>query len=74
MGHDDDDVTRSGRPSVPAMTYTARPDLEGKTLRCTRCGRVYAFPEVGAPVRCECGWWYENTGGGELAECFKPRL
>jgi hypothetical protein len=60
--------------SPPARTYTARAPLSGHTLTCRRCGRVHPYPEAGgAPVRCECGWWYENHNG-LIQEEFKPRL
>jgi hypothetical protein len=36
---------------------------------------VYAFPkEQDRPVRCECGWWYTNVGGGKIVEEFHPRI
>jgi hypothetical protein len=61
-------------PSPPPVTYTARPPLGARTLRCTRCARVHAYPEDGGkPIRCECGWWYENHGG-LIQEHFKSRL
>jgi len=60
--------------SPPPRTYTARPPIAGPTLTCSRCHRVYPFPEPNtAPIRCECGWWYENRDGVILEE-FKPRL
>jgi hypothetical protein len=68
------DAARTGRPTMKPVTYTAQAPLSGSTLTCSRCGRVYPYPQAGgAPVRCECGWWYENRGG-KIAETFKPRL
>ncbi len=62
------------RPSPPAVTYAARPAIEGHTLTCTRCKRVYAYPEEAGPaVRCECGWRYENRDG-MIFETFRPRI
>jgi hypothetical protein len=56
------------------VTYTARPALAGASVTCTRCKRVYPYPQDGGPaIRCECGWWYENVGG-TIQEYFKPRL
>ncbi len=49
----------------PAVTYTssAKP-VEGKKFVCKRCKRVYNWPvDAGPPIRCECGWWYENDHG-----------
>jgi len=35
---------------------------------------VHAYPvDGGRPIRCECGWWYENHGG-LIVEHFRPRL
>jgi hypothetical protein len=72
-GHSDT-AGRSGRPTLKPVTYTAQDALQGKTLTCKRCGRVHPYPQAGgAPVRCECGWWYENDGG-RIVDEFKPRL
>jgi hypothetical protein len=36
---------------------------------------VYPYPpDHGAPVRCECGWWYTNLGHGRIIEEFRPRI
>ena len=60
--------------SPAPVTYTARPPLGARTLTCSRCKRVHAYPVEGRkPIRCECGWWYENRGG-MIQEQFKPRL
>ncbi len=41
---------------------------------CKRCKRVYAYPQPGQrPIRCECGWWYENVGG-KISEAFWQRI
>ena len=48
-----------------AVTYTssAKP-VEGRKFVCKRCKREYGYPQAGAPpIRCECGWWYENDHG-----------
>jgi hypothetical protein len=61
-------------PSKEPRTYTARDNIVGLKLTCSRCGRTYPFPEPGSPpIRCECGWWYENVGG-LIQEAFRPRL
>jgi len=61
--------------SPPAITYSAAPRNAGPTFTCTRCDRVYPYPEDhGAPVRCECGWWYTNLGHGKVVEEFRPRI
>ncbi|MBD5634762.1 MAG: hypothetical protein IAI49_09815 [Candidatus Eremiobacteraeota bacterium] len=61
-------------PSPKPVTYTAKAALGSRTLTCSRCGRVHAYPvDGGRPIRCECGWWYENRGG-LIQEHFKPRL
>ena len=61
-------------PSPEPKTYSAREPVSGQKLTCGRCGRVYPFPRPGAPpIRCECGWVYENAGG-RIREEFKPRL
>lgn len=60
--------------SPAPVTYSARPPLVGATLTCGRCKRVHRYPAEGAPpIRCECGWWYENVHG-LIREQFKPRL
>lgn len=49
----------------PAVTYTssAKP-IAGRKFVCKRCKREYNYPESGGPpIRCECGWWYENDHG-----------
>jgi len=61
--------------SAPAITYTPAPQAEGPTFTCPRCGRVYPYPlDHGKPIRCECGWWYENLGHGRIVEEFRPRI
>lgn len=41
---------------------------------CKRCKREYDYPAPGdRPIRCECGWWYENTGNG-IVERFWTRI
>lgn len=61
--------------SAPAVTYTPAGRPSGHTLTCRRCARVYAYPAAGgSPVRCECGWWYTNTGASRLVEEFRPRI
>lgn len=60
--------------SPAPRTYTARPPVGAQVLTCSRCKRVYAYPQPGAPpIRCECGWWYVNVDG-MIVEEFKPRL
>jgi hypothetical protein len=60
--------------SPPPRTYAARAPLGGQTLTCRRCGRVYPYPAPGGPpIRCECGWRYENRDG-LIQEEFRPRL
>jgi hypothetical protein len=60
--------------SPPPITYTGRRPLGARTLTCRRCGRVHPYPvDGGPPIRCECGWWYENHGG-LIQEAFKSRL
>ena len=60
---------------MPSNTYTGVPVNHGPTFTCSRCERVYPYPhENGAPVRCECGWWYYNLGHGNMVEAFKPRI
>jgi hypothetical protein len=65
------------RPAVspPAITYTDAGKINGPTFTCPRCERVYPYPhDHGAPVRCECGWWYTNLGHGRIIEEFRPRI
>jgi hypothetical protein len=41
---------------------------------CKRCKRTYDYPKAGErPIRCECGWWYQNLGG-HIKETFWERL
>jgi hypothetical protein len=64
----------SNTGSLPARTYSRRSPISGAKLTCRRCTRVHPYPERnGAPVRCECGWWYTNLNGS-IREEFKPRL
>ncbi|MBV9438485.1 MAG: hypothetical protein JOZ24_00685 [Candidatus Eremiobacteraeota bacterium] len=61
--------------SAAAITYTPAGRIDGPAFTCRRCGRVYPYPEAnGAPVRCECGWWYTNVGRGRITEEFRPRI
>jgi hypothetical protein len=48
-----------------AVTYTSSmKPVKDKKFVCKRCKREYARPESGdPPIRCECGWWYENDHG-----------
>jgi hypothetical protein len=67
-------ATHKVAASPPARTYTARAPLGAQTITCTRCKRVHPYPQPGAPpIRCECGWWYENNDG-LIEERFKPRI
>ena len=68
-------TTEGKKSQVPeSNTYTARRPIAGRHLRCRRCGRAYAYPEVnGPPIRCECGWWYFNHAG-RIEEEFRPRI
>jgi len=60
---------------MPAVTYTPDGRPDGPTFTCSRCHRVYPYPhDHGAPVRCECGWWYTNLGHGKIVEAFRPRI
>ncbi len=60
--------------SPPPVTYTARAPLHGPAMKCSRCARVYAYPQPHDPaIRCECGWRYWNNGG-TIEEEFRPRL
>ena len=41
---------------------------------CKRCKREYDYPQPGdRPIRCECGWWYENDYGS-IKEYFWERI
>lgn len=65
------------RPAASAapITYTPAAPINGPTFTCPRCERVYRYPvDHGAPVRCECGWWYTNLGHGRIIEEFRPRI
>jgi hypothetical protein len=67
----------SPHPAPPAtpITYTPAEPVPGPTFTCPRCERVYPYPhDHGAPVRCECGWWYTNLGHGRIVEEFRPRI
>lgn len=56
------------------ITYTGRPEFTGATFKCKRCSREHQLPSInGAPVKCECGWWYKNANG-RITEEFRPRL
>jgi hypothetical protein len=62
-------------PSKPPITYTPAGTIKGPTFTCPRCERVYPYPaDHGAPVRCECGWWYTSLGRGRIVEEFRPRI
>ncbi len=62
-------------PSKPPITYTPAEAVNSPTFTCPRCERVYPYPvDHGAPVRCECGWWYTNLGHGRVVEEFRPRI
>jgi hypothetical protein len=57
-----------------AVTYTSSARPAGKQFVCKRCKRVYNYPQPGdPPIRCECGWWYENVHG-EIREAFWQRI
>jgi hypothetical protein len=58
-----------------AVTYTSDDEeIQGLKFTCKRCKRVYPFPDQGEkPIRCECGWWYENVGG-TIKESFHHRF
>jgi hypothetical protein len=61
--------------SPAAVTYTDAGPIAGPSFTCPRCDRVYPYPQDhGAPVRCECGWWYTNEGHGRIIEEFRPRI
>ncbi|HEY8297303.1 MAG TPA: hypothetical protein VIG32_04685 [Candidatus Baltobacteraceae bacterium] len=59
----------------PAVTYTSSmPKIEGKKFVCKRCKREYGYPQPGErPIRCECGWWYENVAGS-IKEAYWQRI
>jgi len=60
---------------MAAVTYTSGTAVPGPSFTCSRCHRVYAYPhDHGAPIRCECGWWYYNLGHGKIVEEFKARI
>jgi hypothetical protein len=41
---------------------------------CKRCRREYNYPQPGdPPIRCECGWWYENDRGS-IKEAYWQRI
>ncbi|HEX3464439.1 MAG TPA: hypothetical protein VHS78_10370 [Candidatus Elarobacter sp.] len=68
-------ATHKPAASAAAITYTPAQRVEGPTFTCPRCDRVYPYPpDHGAPVRCECGWWYTNLGHGRIVEEFRPRI
>jgi hypothetical protein len=68
-------MAHKNAPSVEPITYTPAERVAGPTFSCPRCDRVYAYPQDhGAPVRCECGWWYTNLGHGRIVEEFRPRI
>ncbi len=58
-----------------AVTYTASmKPATGKKFVCKRCMREYNYPQPGdPPIRCECGWWYENDRG-TIKEAFWQRI
>jgi hypothetical protein len=59
---------------LPAVTYGAKPPLNGATLTCPRCKRVQAYPKREKAVRCGCGWRYFIGPSGNLMEDFKPPM
>ena len=68
-------ATHRPAASGAAITYTSAGPIQGPTFTCPRCARVYAYPhDHGAPVRCECGWWYTNLGHGRIVEEYRPRI
>ncbi len=68
-------ATHRPAASPAAVTYTPSGAIHGPTFTCPRCERVYPYPpDHGAPVRCECGWWYTNLGHGKIIEEFRPRI
>lgn len=58
-----------------AVTYTSSgKPVTGKAFVCKRCKREYAYPQPGdPPIRCECGWWYENLHG-RIKEAYWQRI
>ncbi len=59
----------------PGRTYTSsmKPPA-GRRFICKRCKREYDYPQSGdPPIRCECGWWYENDRG-TIKEAFWQRI
>jgi hypothetical protein len=68
-------ATHRPKASAAPITYTPAENINGPTFTCPRCERVYPYPvDHGAPVRCECGWWYTNLGHGRIVEEFRPRI
>jgi hypothetical protein len=68
-------ATHRPAASAAAVTYTPSGAIHGPVFTCPRCERVYPYPpDHGAPVRCECGWWYTNLGHGKIIEEFRPRI
>ena len=58
-----------------SVTYTPQYESSGPTFKCKRCHRVYPYPaDHEKPIRCECGWWYRNTGEGKIIEEFHSRI
>lgn len=56
------------------ITYTSSARPVGKRFVCKRCKRIYNYPDPGGPpIRCECGWWYENDHG-TIKERFWQRI
>jgi len=58
-----------------ARTYTSsmKPPKDRKFV-CKRCTREYSYPQPGdPPIRCECGWWYENDRG-TIKEAYWQRI
>jgi hypothetical protein len=57
------------------VTYTPQYSTGGPTFKCSRCQRVYPYPQDhDKPIRCECGWWYKNIGEGTIIEEFHTRI
>jgi len=47
---------------------------DSKRFVCKRCKRDYPYPMPGdPPIKCECGWWYENVSG-KIREAFWERI
>ncbi len=56
-----------------SKTYAKKPEVDGPTLKCPRCSRVHEYPQSeGAPIRCECGWWYRNVNGRIFEQFRSP--